>query len=92
MTDAAKWNDRYQKADIPWDTGRPSSELQRILKAHNIRLCRALELGCGKGTAGHRWLLGQRPPGYPSVSPGASDACGIPRQDSGRKTGRSGNR
>lgn len=58
MTDSAKWNDRYQKGDIPWDTGRPSPELQRVLKDHNIRPCRALDLGCGTGT-NSIWLAQQ---------------------------------
>jgi methyl halide transferase len=44
------WNDRYRDGQVPWDTGRPSSELQRVLSQHAIGPCRALELGCGTGT------------------------------------------
>jgi SAM-dependent methyltransferase len=50
MTDATKWNQRYLSSDVPWDTGQPSTELQRILREHNIQPCRALDLGCGTGT------------------------------------------
>ena len=44
------WNERYVQRNTPWDTGRPSSELQRILREHEIVRGRALELGCGTGT------------------------------------------
>lgn len=46
----AHWNDRYRDGNLPWDTGRPSTELQQVLSRHAIRPCRALELGCGTGT------------------------------------------
>ena len=29
MSELERWNERYQAGDIPWDTGHPSSELQR---------------------------------------------------------------
>ncbi len=44
------WNERYAEDNAPWDTGRPSSELQRILQQHEIPRGRVLELGCGTGT------------------------------------------
>lgn len=44
------WNQRYAEQDTPWDTGKPSGELQRILLEQEILPCRALELGCGSGT------------------------------------------
>jgi SAM-dependent methyltransferase len=50
MTENFKWNDRYRDGDLPWDTGRPSSELQRVLGRNAIKPCRAFELGCGTGT------------------------------------------
>ena len=50
MTDHIDWNDRYRDGNLPWDTGRPSSELQRVLSRNNIPPCRALEIGCGTGT------------------------------------------
>jgi cyclopropane fatty-acyl-phospholipid synthase-like methyltransferase len=50
MSDIKRWNERYEKGDVPWDTGRPSSELQRVLVEAGIQPCRTLELGCGTGT------------------------------------------
>ena len=44
------WNERYAQRTTPWDTGRPSGELQRILREREIPRGRALELGCGTGT------------------------------------------
>ncbi len=41
---------RYRAADLPWDTGRPSAELQRRLKAFPVKPCRAIEFGCGTGS------------------------------------------
>lgn len=50
MSEHIEWNDRYRDGNLPWDTGQPSSELQRALSRHAIRPCRVLELGCGTGT------------------------------------------
>jgi SAM-dependent methyltransferase len=50
MTEHKDWNDRYREGDLPWDTGRPSSELQRVVSRNAIQPCRALEIGCGTGT------------------------------------------
>lgn len=50
MSDAAHWDQRYREGNAPWDTGRPSSELHRVLAAGKIAPCRAIELGCGTGT------------------------------------------
>jgi SAM-dependent methyltransferase len=58
MTDITKWNEHYQAGDPPWETGRPSPELQRVLRAHHVPPCRALELGCGTGT-NSVWLAQQ---------------------------------
>jgi SAM-dependent methyltransferase len=58
MTEHIEWNDRYRDGNLPWDTGQPSSELQRVVSRHTIRPCRALELGCGTGTNGV-WLAKQ---------------------------------
>ena len=52
------WDERYQKGDTPWETGQPSSELQRALAEAVIQPCRALELGCGTG-ASAVWLAQQ---------------------------------
>ncbi|QDT53163.1 tellurite resistance protein TehB [Caulifigura coniformis] len=58
MTESSEWNDRYRDGNLPWDTGRPSSELQRVLSRHAIGPCRALDLGCGTGT-NSVWLAQQ---------------------------------
>ncbi|MCA9190056.1 MAG: methyltransferase domain-containing protein [Pirellulaceae bacterium] len=50
MTDHVAWNDRYRDGDLPWDTGRHSSELKACLQRNSIMPCRALELGCGTGS------------------------------------------
>lgn len=58
MTEHFDWNDRYRDGNLPWDTGRPSSELQRVLSRNTIQPCRVLELGCGTGT-NSVWLAQQ---------------------------------
>lgn len=50
MKQHVDWNNCYRDGQLPWDTGRPSSELQRVIEQHAIRPCRVLELGCGTGT------------------------------------------
>lgn len=49
MSEQRDWNDHYLKGDTPWDAGRPSTELQRMLAEAHIAPCRALEIGCGTG-------------------------------------------
>ncbi|MBF0104218.1 MAG: class I SAM-dependent methyltransferase [Deltaproteobacteria bacterium] len=49
MTTIPEWNDRYVTDDLPWETGRPSTELVRILNEYQIPRGRALEIGCGSG-------------------------------------------
>jgi SAM-dependent methyltransferase len=58
MTEHSDWNDRYRDGNLPWDTGRPSSELQQVLSRSAVQPCRALEIGCGTGTNGV-WLAEQ---------------------------------
>jgi SAM-dependent methyltransferase len=58
MTDQIQWNDRYREGNLPWDTGQPSSELQRVLEQTTIPPCRVLEIGCGTGT-NSVWLAQQ---------------------------------
>src|SRR5437764_1299806 len=50
MSDTEHWDERYRKDEAPWDTGRPSSELRRVLAEDKIGPGRAVELGCGTGT------------------------------------------
>ena len=58
MSEAVRWDERYAKGDAPWETGRSSSELRRVVAEVPIRPCRALELGCGTG-ASAVWLAQQ---------------------------------
>jgi SAM-dependent methyltransferase len=50
MSDVEHWDQRYRQGESPWDTGRPSSELMRVVAEERIAPCRAIELGCGTGT------------------------------------------
>jgi SAM-dependent methyltransferase len=50
MKEHTDWNDCYRDGNLPWDTGGPSSELQRVVSRNTIQPCRALEIGCGTGT------------------------------------------
>jgi SAM-dependent methyltransferase len=58
MSDLTRWEERYEKGDTPWDTGQPSSELQRVVAEVPITTRRAIELGCGTG-ANAVWLAQQ---------------------------------
>ena len=49
MAELEHWEERYRKGETPWDTGHPSTELQRVIREEKIRPCRAIELGCGTG-------------------------------------------
>jgi SAM-dependent methyltransferase len=50
MPERPSWDERYKSGDTPWDSGRPSEEMVRVLAETNIVPCRAVELGCGTGT------------------------------------------
>jgi SAM-dependent methyltransferase len=58
MSDATRWNHRYHRNDVPWDTGQPSSELRRVVAEAAVTPGRAVELGCGTG-ANAVWLAQQ---------------------------------
>ena len=58
MSEEIKWQERYLSGDLPWDTNRPSVELQRVLREECLEPCRAIELGCGTGT-NSVWLAQQ---------------------------------
>ncbi len=58
MADPARWDERYEKGDTPWETNQPSGELQRVLAEVRLAPCRAIELGCGSG-ASAVWLARQ---------------------------------
>jgi methyl halide transferase len=46
----ADWNQHYVEQEAPWDSGRPSKELIRVLAEESIKPGRTAELGCGTGT------------------------------------------
>jgi len=50
MAEQTRWEEKYQSGDIPWDTGHPSTELERSIPEAGIQPCRAIELGCGTGS------------------------------------------
>ena len=45
-----RWDSRYREGELPWDTGRPSSELQALLESGRVPVGTALDIGCGTGT------------------------------------------
>ncbi len=49
MSLVTHWDRLYRCARPPWETGRPSSELRRVLSANRVQPCPAIELGCGTG-------------------------------------------
>ena len=53
-----RWDTRYHTGDTPWETGHPSTELQRVVAEDKIAPCPMLELGCGTG--GNAVWLAQR--------------------------------
>src|SRR5260370_10678059 len=57
MSELERWDNRYVIADTPWDTGNPSTELQRVIVEDKIQPCSAIDLGCGTGT-NVIWLAG----------------------------------
>ena len=50
MGEERDWDETYRKGQTPWDSGRPCSELVRLLEEEVISPCKALDLGCGTGT------------------------------------------
>ncbi len=49
MTEHFDFKARYAEGEIPWDSGRISTELVRILDAGALKGRTALEIGCGTG-------------------------------------------
>jgi SAM-dependent methyltransferase len=50
MAEISNWDDRYRSGDTPWDSGRPSEELRRVIAEAHITPTVAIEFGCGTGT------------------------------------------
>lgn len=57
------WNERYQTAETPWDTGKRDDHLVEFIRSGAIESGRALDIGCGTGTNAI-WLAGQ---GFPML-------------------------
>lgn len=43
------WDAMYREGTPPWETGKPSSELIRLVEEGTLKPCTTLELGCGTG-------------------------------------------
>jgi SAM-dependent methyltransferase len=50
MADKVDFAERYAHGEIPWDSGKPSAELLRVLDAGKLTGKTILEIGCGTGT------------------------------------------
>lgn len=50
MRSPREWEACYQSGGWPWDTGRPDSNLQRLVNERPVRPCRVLDVGCGTGS------------------------------------------
>ncbi|MBI3850562.1 MAG: methyltransferase domain-containing protein [Verrucomicrobia bacterium] len=50
MPEDVNFVERYARAETPWDSGRPSEELLRVLNAGKLTGKTVLEIGCGTGT------------------------------------------
>jgi SAM-dependent methyltransferase len=44
------WNENYETADAPWDTGAPDPYLVELVETGRVPPGRTLEVGCGTGT------------------------------------------
>src|SRR5437899_9347597 len=50
MAEEMRFAERYAKRETPWDSGKPSEELVRLLDAGKLTGKTVLEIGCGTGT------------------------------------------
>src|SRR5215471_2907167 len=50
MAEEIDFAQRYAQGNIPWDSGKPSEELIKVLNAGKLNGKTALEIGCGTGT------------------------------------------
>src|SRR5260221_12247212 len=50
MAEEMTFAERYAKGETPWDSGKPSEELLRVLDAGKLTGKTVLEIGCGTGT------------------------------------------
>jgi 2-polyprenyl-3-methyl-5-hydroxy-6-metoxy-1,4-benzoquinol methylase len=56
--DPARWDQRYEDGDLPWDSGIPDGHLPDVIEQYGIEPGKALEVGCGTGT-NSIWLARQ---------------------------------
>ena len=50
MPEKVDFADRYARGETPWDSGKPSVELLRVLDAEKLTGATVFEIGCGTGT------------------------------------------
>src|SRR5947199_5253440 len=50
MPEEIDFNQRYAQRKTPWDSGRPSQELVRVIDEGKLTGKTVLEIGCGTGT------------------------------------------
>jgi SAM-dependent methyltransferase len=50
VSERVDFAERYARGETPWDSGKPSEELLRVLNAGKLTGKTALEIGCGTGT------------------------------------------
>jgi len=49
MTNADRFQKRYESGDTPWDIGKPDVNLTQTVTTTPIEPCKALDIGCGTG-------------------------------------------
>ena len=59
MTNADRFQKRYESGDTPWDIGKPDVNLIQTVTAAPIEPCKALDIGCGTGD-NSIWLAEQK--------------------------------
>ncbi len=58
MSNTARFEERYQQGDIPWDHQLPDVNLVDLVTSRPLNPCSALDIGCGLGD-NVIWLAGQ---------------------------------
>jgi cyclopropane fatty-acyl-phospholipid synthase-like methyltransferase len=50
MPEQTRWDERYVRDELPWDTGCPDTYLVRVVSRWPVHRGRVLDIGCGTGT------------------------------------------